>query len=181
VFAFNALSNPDQCSSGSNPANRGSRPYYPQDTGEEFNLLHTILYYLYTGHIIFCSNSETTLSPELPKPCAIEDIYMAADRMLLGELKEKALGFLKLSCTPENIGPRVLSKFSELHENVASIYADYFRRNWDRIKGTKEFNKVFTDMNGDLNEVLRINNKFRELMKDAVFLSRNEDIGVGVL
>ena len=95
---------------------------------------------------------------------------MTADRMFLGELKSKALNFLKLSCTTDNIATRVMSKFADLHQEVLESYAEYFRKNWDRIKGTKEFDRSFNVVDGDLEEVLRINSRFRELMKGAVFL-----------
>lgn len=139
---------------------------------EGFAVLNNILYYLYTDHIIFGTNMETIISPKVPELCPIEDIYIAADRMLLPELKQKALKFLKLSCTPENITSRVMSKFSEVHEEVGKAYAEYFRRNWDRIKGRKEFSDLFKESE-DFDECMRINAKFRELMKDAIFLDSN--------
>ena len=169
VFAFDKNSHShDECS---NDKSHGLGPYQKKETDDDFDLLHTILYYLYTDHITFGIEVDTVPSLHLPKICEVEDIYMAADRMFLEELKQKALHFLKLSCTPCNITPRVMSKFAELHEEIASIYAEYFRKNWDRIKGMNEFNQFFKKLNNeDLDEILRVYTKFQELMKDAVFL-----------
>lgn len=140
---------------------------------EDFNLSHTVWYYLYTDHITFGSNIDAQISNDFPKLCSTEDIYMIADRMQLEELKEKALQFLKLSCTPENITSRIMSKFSELHKEVEKIYGEYFRTNWDLIKNKEEFKKFFTDENEDLQdnlkEVMRVMTKLLELMKDASF------------
>ena len=136
---------------------------------DSYELLHTILYYIYTDRIAFGTNLEASLPPPFPKLCSAEDVYMAADRMLLSELKYRALEFLKLSCTTGNIVTRVLSKFAELHEEVSESYAGYFRKHWDLVKGTENFSQCFSG-DDELDEVLRINSRFRELMKGAVFL-----------
>jgi hypothetical protein len=140
---------------------------------DDVDLLHNILYFMYTDRITFGTNLKTTHGTTHPKLCAAEDIYMMADRMFLSELKNKALNFLKLSCTTDNIATRVMSKFSELHQEVLESYAEYFRKNWDRLKGTKEFDQLFDVVNDDLDEVLRINSRFRKLMQGAVFLDSN--------
>jgi hypothetical protein len=142
----------------------------PIDSEDDFDLLHNILYYIYTDRITFGTNLKATHGTTHPKLCSAEDIYMTADRMFLIELKNKALNFLKLSCTTDNIATRVMSKFSELHQEVHESYAECFRKDWDRLKGRKEFDRLFDVVNDDLDEVLRINSRFRELMKHAVFI-----------
>lgn len=172
VFAFDKNSHShDECSNESSPKPHGLGPYQSKETDDDFELLHNILYYLYTDHITFGIEVDIIPSPHLPKICDVEDIYMAADRMFLEELKQKALHFLELSCTPGNITSRVMSKFAKLHEEIATIYGEYFRKNWSRIKGTIEFNQFFKNLNDkDINEILRVYTKFQELMKDAVFI-----------
>lgn len=172
VFAFDKNSHSyDECLNSSSTKPHGLGPYQSKYTDDDFELLHNILYYLYTDHITFGIEADSIPSPCLPKICEVEDIYMAADRMFLEELKQKALHFLKLSCTPGNITSRVMSKFAELHGEIATMYGEYFRKNWDRIKGTIEFNQFFKTLNDkDLNEILRVYTKFQELMKDAVFI-----------
>ena len=140
-------------------------------TDEDYDLLHNILYYLYTDHITFSTRVDISLPSILPKLCPVEDIYMVADRMLLGELKQKAFKFLELSCTPDNITSRLMSKFAELHDEVATVYQTYFRQNWDRIKNTEEFEQTFVELKDvEPQESWRIHAKFREMMKSAVFL-----------
>lgn len=147
---------------------------YKKITDKDYDLLHNILYYLYTDHITFGTRVDTILPSNLPKLCPVEDIYMAADCMLLGELKDKALRFLELSCTADNITSRVISTFAELHDEVAAVYDYYFRENWDRIKNKEEFEKPFMDLKDtESRETWRIHAKFREMMKGACFLDSN--------
>ena len=97
---------------------------------------------------------------------------MAADRMFLGELKHKALQFMELSCTVDNITSRLVSTFAELHDEVATVYEAYFRENWDRIKSREEFERLFMDLKDtESKESWRVHAKFREMMKGAVFLN----------
>ena len=145
-------------------------PYrLPQE--EDFNLLHTILYYLYTDRITFGSPVDTQISDNLPNLCSTEEIYMASDRMHLEELKSKALKFLKLSCTPQNITSRIVSKFAELHEEVADVYTEYFKKNWQVIKNMDDFKRYVKNdpAKDDLDEVVRITIKLLVLMQDANF------------
>src|SRR5277367_2893512 len=172
VFAFdkNVLAQ-EEGPSDDNVNHAAFGSHLQKKTNEDFNLLHNILYYLYTDHITFATHIDTVLQSDLPKPCPVEDIYIAADRMLLGELKQKALQFLEVSCTIDNITSRLVSSFSGLHEEVATVFGAYFRKNWDRIKNRAEFEQLFTELqDADFGEVLRVNAKFRELMKGAVFL-----------
>jgi hypothetical protein len=147
-------------------------------TDEDYDLLHNILYYLYTDNITFGTRVHTILPSNLPKLCSVEDIYMAADRMLLGELKDRALQFLKLSCTADNITSRLMSTFAELHDEVGTVYEAYFRENWDRIKNKEEFEQLFMDLKDtESKESWRMHAKFREMMKGAVFLDSIHPVG----
>jgi hypothetical protein len=147
--------------------------YEQKATEEPFDLLHTILYYLYTDRITFSTNLDASLPANLPKLCSAEDIYVAADRMFLNELKEKALTFLKLSCTTENITSRVLSSFADVHAEVGTLYTDYFRKNWDRVKESEHFNQAFEDLE-EGSDKKQAEKKFRDLMKGAVFLQNTD-------
>jgi hypothetical protein len=70
-------------------------------TIENFELLHSILYYLYTDKGCFTTFLEEKKS-QMPK-CNPEDVFAIANRFQLAELKEKALGFLIETCCPTNI------------------------------------------------------------------------------
>jgi len=154
-----------------NANNHDFRVPHKKTTEEDYDLLHNILYYLYTDNITFGTRIDTVLPSNLPKLCPVEDIYVTADRMLLGELKHKALQFMELSCTADNITSRLMSTFAELHGEVATVYEAYFRANWDRIKNREEFEQPFMDLKDtESKESWRVHAKFREVMKGAVFL-----------
>lgn len=131
---------------------------------DDFDLFHNILYYIYTNRITFSTNLTLLTPPTLPNLCTTEDIYQIADRLLLTELKHKALDFLASTCTIENITSRVLSKFAYLHEDVEDRYMEYFQKNWDIVKETEEFNKSFINMNGDICWSNRFIEMFPEFM-----------------
>jgi hypothetical protein len=147
----------------------GSYPKIRFKLDDDFDLFHNILYYIYTGCINF--SSDLTLSNGLHSPnlCSPEDIYTLADRLLLDELKAKAVKFLQLTCTVTNITPRIMSKFADLHEDVASMYDSYFRSHWEVIKCTTEFEQFFDDIDGENEEISRVFTKFRKLMRNSSF------------
>jgi hypothetical protein len=167
VFAFDQTLSPDE--DGETSTKDRLSLYQQKATEEPFDLLHNILYYLYTDRIIFSTSLDTSLPANLPKLCSAEDIYVAADRMFLTELKEKALKFLEISCTTENITSRVLSSFAYVHAEVGTLYTDYFRKNWDRVKESEYFDQSFEDLEEGSDEKKQGEKKFRDLMRDAVF------------
>ena len=120
---------------------------------DDFDLFHNILYYIYTDCIRFSSYLTLSEGLHLPNICAPEDIYTLADRLLLDGLKAKALKFLQLTCTVTNITPRIMSKFADLYEDVATMYGSYFRSNWETIKCTTEFEQFFDDMDCEYEEI----------------------------
>jgi hypothetical protein len=164
-IALNKLSKPDK---------GGFLVYHKVPSEVDFNLLHTILYYLYTDRITFGSNIKARISDDLPKLCSTEDIYILADQMQLEELKTKALKFLELSCTPENITERIMSKFAELYPPVEEVFRNYFTENWAVIKDKREFKDYFIDddavvLKNDMDEIRRAVTKLLELMTYANF------------
>jgi hypothetical protein len=141
----------------------------PIKTEEDFDILHNILYYLYTNRIIFGNRDGACPSKNLPKICQAENIYETANRMMLDNLKLKALKFLELTCNICNITSRVMSKFADLHPEAAQVYDNYFRANWKSIECTAEFTRAFTEVEGDFDEFIRYHKKFMSLMKFATF------------
>jgi hypothetical protein len=161
------------------PQPDGSTDYYPRRLicmEEDIDLVHNIIYYIYTNKIAFStetSETNTTFGPSFPNVCDAEDIYALAHRLDLEGLKDKALGFLKLSCNPRNIIPRVLGPYTSLYDEMSGVYADYFHRNWAEIRDTTEFGIYFTELehDGDLEETIRVFKRFRELIKSPSFRS----------
>jgi hypothetical protein len=139
------------------------------NTEDNYDILHNILYYIYTDRIIFGTRDGVCPSKNLPKICSAEDIYETADRMMLDKLRLKAFEFLGVTCDKHNITSRVMSKFADVHPKVAKLYDDYFQKHWESIKGTEEFKQAFTEVEGDFEEFQRRHEKFMNLMMKATF------------
>ena len=153
---------------GNGPVSSNSKRRFVVE--EDYDIFHSILFYIYTDSIKFAINPKSASTvAERPNICTAEDIYRVADRLLLNDLKSKAVDFLRLTCTPTNIASRIMSSFADFHEEVSDMYAEYFRTNWDTIKTTVEFDQYFNDMKGDPEELYRVFRKFRKLMADSVF------------
>ena len=148
---------------------------------ESFDVVHNILYYIYTHHITF-STVVREEEAETPKICDAEDIYGLAHRLDLDSLKSKALRFLKQTCNCKNITERVFSKFATCYEEANEVYSEFFQNHWPDVRTTSEFTKYFEDLEeeGDLTEAHRVLRRFRELMTGATFKVTG-DVGTPVL
>jgi hypothetical protein len=147
--------------------------YFPRreiTMDDDYDVVHNVLYYLYTNTIRFSTESQNTPGP-LPPLCDAEDVYALAHRLDLADLKSKTLHFMKLSCTKRNITERSLSSFAALYDQVGAIYDEYFKANWQEVFKTDEFEKYFEELadEGDAKETSRVFKKFRELFKGAAF------------
>jgi hypothetical protein len=149
------------------------RPFHRRiQIEDDYDLFHNVLYYIYTDRIYFTTDlSFKPASEGAPNPCSAEELYSIADRLLLTDLKLKAIDFLRLTCSPENITSRILSKFAYLHDDIRKAYEGYFQDNWHLIKHTSEYHDFFAErlLEEDIEELVRIIRFFRDIMKDAVF------------
>jgi hypothetical protein len=143
---------------------------------DDFDLFHNILYYIYTDRIILAT--DLAFKPETgPTLCKAEDIYAIADRMLLDTLQEKVLDFLVFCRTAEDITAHLFSQFAFLYPLVAKRYATFFKKNWSLVKNTAEFDEFFKEnLQEDADEILRVNERFRELMKESKFSKHIADV-----
>jgi hypothetical protein len=133
---------------------------------DDYDLFHNVLYYIYTDHISFSTNLSFDHSvSRKPGLCAAEDIYAIADRLLLNDLKDKALEFLFSSRTVEDITSHLFSPFALLHKPVGAKYAYMFRKNWNGVKKTMAYRQFVENMEGDMDYVRR----FLEVMDDTKF------------
>lgn len=134
----------------------------------DYELFHNVLFYIYTGRIIFSTSSDPNSSPdaEIPVTDKAEGIYATSHRLNLVSLDKKAFHFLKATCTVPNITRKVFSKFAEKHEMVGQMYDEFFLRNWKNVMDCKEFDAFFEDLEGgDFEEYVRVNKKFREMVR----------------
>jgi hypothetical protein len=85
---------------------------------------------------------------------------------MVESLKEKALHFLKATTNLGNISSRMFGKFAATHEHVGNWYDYYFMKHWTEIKRGEEFEQVFAELEDDPEESLRVNKKFRAMIKE---------------
>jgi hypothetical protein len=144
-----------------------------------FELLHSILYYLYTGKIILqsdtiiadavikfplISSSAETYSPTIQ---SAEDIFSAAKFYGVSELEEKALEFLKSDCEIGNITSRVFGEFCDQHAEVDEIWSTYFKNHLAKIIKTKSYEDYFRKLeNTSKEKEAAANAKFRNLVSE---------------
>ena len=137
---------------------------------ENFDLYHTILYYLYTGIIVF-DTAPDNFDPTDNAPQAIDvhTIYDAADRFLLPDLKQKAFNFLRKTCTADNITSRVFGECASLHEELTKYYDSYFEENIQSVLESSDYKKFFDEEESWPTEKrVDINTKLRALMEDGM-------------
>ena len=163
------------------PSDSDHFDYYPRriiPMEDDFDVVHNILYYLYTGKIYFCTESQPSYREMFylnsPKICDAEEIYALAHRLELNTLQMKALSFLRLSCNPRNITTRVFGAYASVYEEMGKVYKDYFRKNSSEIHAMAEFEGYFRELEeiAEREEIVRVNKRYRELMKDASFRSK---------
>jgi hypothetical protein len=109
-----------------------------------FEVLHPIMYYLYTDRICF-----TTLPIEEAKslyqvpPCHAEDAYRVGHLFDLDSLKKKALGFLVDTADTTNIISRIFGEYALKYQDIGQGYETVFYENWNDIRTTGALSKYF--------------------------------------
>jgi hypothetical protein len=114
---------------------------------EPFEVLHPILYYLYTDRICF-----TTLPIEEAKPlhqvpsCNAEDAYRIGDLYDLEPLKKKALGFLVDTADMTNIISQIFGEYALKYQEIGQGYEKVFYKYWNDIRNTGVLSQYFRDL-----------------------------------
>jgi len=143
---------------------------------EEFDVLHNILYYLYTGMIVFDTSPETfEPSDNAPRAVDVHAIYSAADRFLLTDLRERAFDFLRNTCTVENITRRVFGDCASIHDEVTRFYNSFFIQHLGSVVATFDYKNFFQEVEGwSAKRRAEVNTKFRELAEDRLKETESE-------
>ena len=138
---------------------------------EDFDIVHSILYYIYTNRVTFSTKHDDSQEGRLPRICPASEIYALAHRFDLDNLQAKALGFLEKTCTVGNATHRTFSKFAFVYDDVGKVYNDYFMKKWKKIRNTSSFEEYFSALEDeqDHEETARVFKTFRMLMKGADF------------
>jgi len=139
---------------------------------EDFDVVHNMLYYIYTNSITFStvSTQDPWRDPKVPRVCDAEDIYALAHRLELETLRLKALHFLRCSCNVGNITARVFRSFASFYEEVGMVYDEYIKDHWQEVALTSEFEEYFwlMDKETDNMEIRRVFGKYREITKELI-------------
>jgi hypothetical protein len=128
-----------------------------------FELLHVVLYYLYTNTVCFCTDEGAKPLPGTPKYCDPEEVYAIADEFGLEDLRKKALEFIQDTCDVEHLADRLFGSASVLHEEIRQVYEKFFLQNWDEIKNCQEWPEFFCDQ--PPSKIQKVALRFFELMK----------------
>ena len=102
----------------------GCRPRWQIELNVDFSVVYTLLFYLYT--------SELTVRSDYPDMAM--DLYSLADYWAITHIQDEILRWFRLSCTPNNIVPRILHYFAKKHETVQKTYVKYLREDLDGVE-----------------------------------------------
>ena len=118
----------------------------PED-GIDFVTLHNILYYIYTGCVNLHLHQEGPHDYEFPEGYPSEPdpylLFRNADKFLLLELKDICSRHLEHGVTTENVSERLFHGDCEHHENLKTVYLEYLIKNYDNVKLTEGWKRVF--------------------------------------
>ena len=138
--------------------------YYHLTTDDDFDLLHIVLFYLYTDRICFTTHPDHCSLPDIPTTGDAEGIYAIADRLMEDSLMSKALHFLDSTCNAHNITSRTFGKFGRDYKDVGRVYDNFFMENWVQAQDTTEFEEFFSDLEDEsLEHRTQANSKYRKM------------------
>jgi BTB/POZ domain len=133
---------------------------------ERFELLHAILYYLYTDKVLFGADSAIAENLRMPA-CDAEELFAIAHRFDIPKLREKAVNFIIDSCDAKNIIPHVFGEFAQTYKEVGEAYAKVFHRHWNEIRTSKELDELLEGLEDeDADRRTTIVRKYRELTRE---------------
>jgi hypothetical protein len=114
---------------------------------EPFEVLHPILYFLYTDRVCFTTApiEEATVIHQVP-PCDAEQAYRIGDMLELPQLKSKALEFLVDTADATNIISRVFGEYALKYEEIGKAYEGVFYRCWNDLKKGEVLKQYFRDL-----------------------------------
>ena len=141
---------------------------------EDYHIFHDILYYIYTDIITFYEDDATPTGQlfETPQGYAskVEKLFAAADFYLLNGLRQKAIAFLRRTCSLKNIAFRVFGHTAVLYPEIDEIYSSYFKANLKDVMKHRSYQFFFDLVEGssDSDWKASVNSKFRKLVQEEV-------------
>src|SRR5579862_2349124 len=128
-------------------------PWDNPEEGIDFETLHNILYYLYTGCVNLhvgardYPNGVTSHPPGFPpSPCPFT-LYKNAKKYCIEPLSEFCLKYLKESLTCYNVVDRLFDDNCELkfHEELLSFYENYLLEHYHEVKEVSDWEGVLEE------------------------------------
>ena len=123
---------------------------YMNDPNDEIDLvtLHNILYYLYTGSVNLHLGGVTDIPlPEGYPPVANAfNLYRTAEKLLLTQLSELCLRYLKTTTSSSNVSKRLFSDDIEHHQVLRDFYLEYLVSNFGKVRKTDGWEKVASNL-----------------------------------
>jgi len=130
------------------------------------SLFQLVLRYLYTNSICFLTSPGCCKDPDVPEIRDAEELYKIAASLKIEPLRQKALRFLRASCTLSNISDRAFSTFANEYTEIDEVYTAYILRNWKTVVLREEFAKAVRPRS-DAAESERIHSKYLQLVQRA--------------
>ena len=162
------ISGPPSPTSDTPPSPSGSPTRRILFVDEDYDLFHLVLFYLYTDRVQFVTSLDSVAHPELPHTSNAEGVYAIAHRLMVRPLEHKAFHFMKSTSNINNITERTFCKFTSLHEEISKWYDTFFLEHWDQIQHLPEFEDYFVRLEDDHEEYVRVNVKFRKMMRGRI-------------
>jgi len=130
----------------------------------KYEPLHVLLYYLYSGNVLFTTS--VTIDDHLDMPIAdAEAIFAGAHFYDISSLKGKAAAFLAGTCNEHNIVSRFFGDYALIYDELFEAYSRPFCRYWGQLKDTDEFDNTFEVR--DTKEMTR-----EELVRQVMYLDK---------
>ena len=116
----------------------------------DFITMHNILYYLYTGCVnlrLRFSKREEFPPDQIAHPDGYPpkaeplSLYKNAKKLLLDDLKDYCIKYLKATLSVNNVSKRLFARDEDLegHDELVEMYVEYILTNFDKVKLTKEW------------------------------------------
>ena len=145
-----------------------------EEDGLSFDILHNIIFYLYTGEISLVSDvSEKRWQvpdPTIPNLCSAEEIFLSATAFGLDDLSATTSGFLRATCTVGNITSRIFGMYAQMSSALREMYQEFFLKNWDKVKRHRSHEDYFKEKVNSCHDI----EELKELFEQYRLLIRRE-------
>jgi hypothetical protein len=148
-------------------ASSGARPII--DIQENYETLHTVLYFLYSKEMFLrnADDMKPTIGNDTPNHLTPEELYAAADRLRITAILDNIKIFWRESWNvKEMVQQTFCDEFTFVHTDVWDFYKEIYRQHWSWLVGNGEFQNAMDEVVGREDENRGRNfRRFWELIK----------------